>query len=133
MNLQNIIDQERPAGRPAAVRRMRSGYTVSGAAGSQIVNTASDYSIAINSNNELIQMMVDHMTAINNLLGGMSAMNSTVTWGLQQTGVVEVTVSNVDEGEYDPDFVARVLKADSEPMRTFDNVVDLMEWLERDD
>jgi hypothetical protein len=34
---------------------------------------------------------------------------------------------------YDPDFVARVLAADAAPIAaTFDNVVDLLDWLERD-
>ena len=129
MSMQEVIDRERRVGERVAVRRRRSAYSVSGAAGSQIINTGSDYSIAISSNNELIQVMIDQMTTINHILSGI---NNTVIYGVQQTGVVEVTVSNVDEGEYDPAFVARVLKADSEPMRTFDNVVDLMDWLDRD-
>jgi hypothetical protein len=35
--------------------------------------------------------------------------------------------------EYDPDFVASVLKADSEPPEAhFNNVVDMLNWLNRD-
>ena len=35
--------------------------------------------------------------------------------------------------EYDPAFVNRVLRADAAPVEaTFDNVVDLLDWLERD-
>jgi hypothetical protein len=35
--------------------------------------------------------------------------------------------------DYDPDFVASVLKADaSEPEASFDNVVDMLDWLNRD-
>jgi hypothetical protein len=37
------------------------------------------------------------------------------------------------EEEYDPAFVAKVLAADAAPVEArFDNVVDLMDWLERD-
>jgi hypothetical protein len=40
-------------------------------------------------------------------------------------------VATVDE--YDPDFVASILAADAaEPEASFDNVVDLLEWLDRD-
>jgi hypothetical protein len=36
-------------------------------------------------------------------------------------------------GDYDPDFVASVLAADAaEPEASFNNVVDLLDWLDRD-
>jgi hypothetical protein len=35
--------------------------------------------------------------------------------------------------DYDPDFVASILKADAaEPEASFDNVVDMLDWLNRD-
>lgn len=35
--------------------------------------------------------------------------------------------------EYDPDFVAIILAADAaEPEASFDNVVDMLDWLDRD-
>jgi hypothetical protein len=37
------------------------------------------------------------------------------------------------ETNYDPAFVDLVLQADAAPIEaTFDNVIDLLEWLERD-
>ena len=43
------------------------------------------------------------------------------------------TVSAAVQEEYDPAFVSRVLEADASPNEAiFDNVVDLMDWLERD-
>ena len=51
-------------------------------------------------------------------------------------GSVNVSVGGVyytGASDYDPDFVERVLKADAAPVEaTFDNVVDMLDWLERD-
>jgi hypothetical protein len=43
-----------------------------------------------------------------------------------------ITTSDLSD-EYNPEMVAALLKADAEPpVATFTNVVDMMEWLERD-
>jgi hypothetical protein len=56
---------------------------------------------------------------------------SNATIGASFGGVYSAAYANVEE--YDPDFVARVLRADAAPNEaTFDNVVDLLDWLERD-
>jgi hypothetical protein len=58
------------------------------------------------------------------------------------SGVVAGSYSNATIGvsfggtyttnDYDPDFVASILKADaSEPEASFDNVVDMLNWLNR--
>lgn len=53
---------------------------------------------------------------------------SNATVGVSLGGVYYVGAS-----EYDPAFVERVLRADAAPSEaSFDNVVDLMDWLERD-
>jgi hypothetical protein len=48
-------------------------------------------------------------------------------------GVALFSGHGESNNEYDPAFVARVLKADAAPTEaTFDNVIDMLDWLERD-
>jgi hypothetical protein len=50
------------------------------------------------------------------------------------TAVYSMTISTADVGEeYDHEMVAALLRADAEkPEATFTNVIDMVEWLERD-
>jgi hypothetical protein len=65
--------------------------------------------------------------------------------GMQVRGLEWISTNNASIGisiggvyfaessDYDAAFVERVLKADTAPVEaTFDNVVDLLDWLERD-
>jgi len=55
--------------------------------------------------------------------------------GTVATPVIQASepLKGVQEEEYDPAFVAEILAADAAPNEaTFDNVVDMLEWLERD-
>jgi hypothetical protein len=59
---------------------------------------------------------------------GFDYWSSNATTGLSLGGVYYAGASG-----YDPDFVANVLRADSGPVEaSFDNVVDMLDWLERD-
>jgi hypothetical protein len=56
-------------------------------------------------------------------------------WTSTNNASIGVSVGGVylTASDYDPAFVERVLKADTAPVEaTFDNVVDLLDWLERD-
>jgi len=49
------------------------------------------------------------------------------------TGISFGGVYYTDANEYDPDFVASILQADAaSPEASFDNVVDMLDWLNRD-
>jgi hypothetical protein len=56
-----------------------------------------------------------------------------VDWSNATSGATFGGVYYAGAEEYDPDFVASVLKADSEPPEAhFNNVVDMLNWLNRD-
>jgi hypothetical protein len=72
--------------------------------------------------------MVHDVSAGMNLSQGTVAWSSTVNVGMSVGGVYYT-----DGSEYDPGFVAHILRADAAPVETtFDNVVDMLDWLERD-
>lgn len=61
---------------------------------------------------------------------GSTTMTAGTTVGYTYSGTAAVFAK---EGEYDPAFVARVLtRAQQPPEAKFDNVVDMLEWLNRD-
>jgi hypothetical protein len=47
-------------------------------------------------------------------------------------GAVVVLSSQPTEQQYDPEFVRKIREADAKPVAKFTNVVDMMEWLDRD-
>ena len=56
---------------------------------------------------------------------------STATIGASLGGVYHAAYADAEE--YDPDFVASILRADAEPPEArFNNVVDMLNWLNRD-
>jgi hypothetical protein len=57
---------------------------------------------------------------------------STTTTGASLGGIYRATYADAPE-QYDPDFVASILQADAKPPEArFDNVVDMLNWLNRD-
>jgi hypothetical protein len=59
---------------------------------------------------------------------GMSYWSSNASVGVSFGGMYYLGAS-----DYDPDLVERVLRADAAPAEAaFDNVVDMLDWLERD-
>jgi hypothetical protein len=118
MSLQEVLDEERLTSRAQTVRAF---YTVSGAEGAQIINATTNHSVSIKISTQAVTAALERL------------MSATVTWGQQQTGVVPAAVSSVEEVQYDPDFVAQILQADAAPPEAkFTNVVDMLEWLDRD-
>jgi hypothetical protein len=89
-------------------------YTTSGSDGSRIVNGSN----------------AEYISGVYRWFGGGS---TSVSQGVIDYSYYSGTALIAAEEEYDPAFVARVLRVDAAPNEaTFDNVVDLMDWLERD-
>jgi hypothetical protein len=105
-----VQKRERPATAPLVQHLYRVFETISG---------SSDWTGAV---------MVHDVSAGMNLSQGTVAWSSTVNVGMSVGGVYYT-----DGSEYDPGFVAHILRADAAPVETtFDNVVDMLDWLERD-
>lgn len=59
--------------------------------------------------------------------------SGSVTVSNARSGVSFARIYTASGGMYDSDFVADILAADTaEPEASFDNVVDMLEWLNRD-
>jgi hypothetical protein len=115
MSLQEVLDERRnwgPAGRATGAQHVfRTGVTVSGAGGSRIANSSS--SAATTSSTD------------------MSASGMSTTMSTEYAVVYTEAASSARD--YDPAFVASVLRADAAPPEAaFNNVVDMLDWLNRD-
>jgi hypothetical protein len=68
------------------------------------------------------------------LSGGVSAVVKGSAWSSNATiGTSFVGVYYAGASDYDPEFVASILQADAAaPEASFNNVVDMLEWLNRD-
>ncbi len=108
MGLQKLADDRRGRRR---LHAYSGDYTISGAAGSRIVNGSN----------------AGNVSGISRWYGGGSTSVDFEIRVHSYSGPVSVTE------EYDPAFVAEILAADAAPAEEgFDNVVDLLDWLNRD-
>jgi hypothetical protein len=73
-------------------------------------------------------------TMLTDVTAGAAMASPGIDWSSNASGAVYYGgVYYIGAGDYDSDFVARVLQADAAPIEaTFDNVVDMLDWLERD-
>lgn len=74
---------------------------------------------------------------VDNILAFIAKLQQSITSLCVASGshaIYSLIISTADaRDEYDPDLVAALLKADAAPpAAVFDNVIDMMEWLERD-
>jgi hypothetical protein len=72
------------------------------------------------------------------IVTGLSANNSRVVTSFDWSSTAPIGISlggeyYVGASDYDPDFVASILQADAAPPEaSFNNVVDMLDWLNRD-
>jgi hypothetical protein len=95
------------------VRGSPGGYTISGPDGSRIANGSN----------------AEYAVVVGKWLGGgsTSAGQGTIVYTCYGT------TSTAEVEYYDPAFIAEILAADAAPAEEgFDNVVDLLDWLNRD-
>ena len=74
---------------------------------------------------------------INHIMVFMAKLQESITSLCVASGshaIYSLTISTADaREEYNPEMVAALLRADAEkPEATFSNIIDMMEWLERD-
>jgi hypothetical protein len=92
-----------------------ASLTISGADGARIINGSNGGNV-----------ITDYW------YGGSTSAGQVLTYFSTYTYTGALTLGAVEE-EYDPAFVAEILAADAAPAEEgFDNVVDLLEWLNRD-